>query len=94
MQPLRSLLFVPGNKPAWMAKALGYGADALIFDLEDAVPRLDKVAARSLVRAALERPQTRGPSLTVRINALETGLSSDDLEPLYAPASAPSLPRR
>jgi citrate lyase subunit beta / citryl-CoA lyase len=79
VQPLRSLLFVPGNKPAWMAKALGYGADALIFDLEDAVPRLDKVAARSLIRAALERPQTCGPSLTVRINALETGLSSDDL---------------
>jgi citrate lyase subunit beta/citryl-CoA lyase len=62
-----------------MAKALGYGADALIFDLEDAVPRLDKEAARALVRAALERPQTHGPLLTVRINALETGLTSDDL---------------
>ena len=55
MKPLRSLLFVPGNKPAWMDKALGYGADALIFDLEDAVPVPDKVAARALVRAALER---------------------------------------
>jgi citrate lyase subunit beta/citryl-CoA lyase len=59
---------------------LGYGADALIFDLEDAVPRLDKVVARALVREALARPQTRGPALTVRINALETGLSRDDLK--------------
>ena len=80
MKPLRSLLFVPGNKPAWMDKALGYGADALIFDLEDAVPVPDKVAARVLVREALERLQTRGPALTVRINARETGLSEDDLE--------------
>ena len=37
MQPLRSLLFVPGNKPTWMEKALHYGADALILDLEDSV---------------------------------------------------------
>lgn len=80
MQPLRSLLFVPGNKPAWMEKALGYGADALIFDLEDAVPLPDKATARALVRQALEQLQRRGPALTVRINALETGLAGDDLE--------------
>ncbi len=54
MQPLRSLLFVPGNKPTWMEKALGYGADALIFDLEDSVPALDKHFARAHVRQALE----------------------------------------
>ncbi|MDH4264299.1 MAG: aldolase/citrate lyase family protein, partial [Deltaproteobacteria bacterium] len=33
MKPYRSLLFVPGNKPAWMEKAVGYGADCLILDL-------------------------------------------------------------
>lgn len=80
MKPLRSLLFVPGNKPAWMEKALGYGADALIFDLEDSVPVTDKAASRPLVRTALENFQTRGPSLTVRINALETGMAGDDLD--------------
>jgi citrate lyase subunit beta/citryl-CoA lyase len=63
-----------------MDKALGYGADALIFDLEDAVPVPDKVAARAMVREALERLQTRGPALTVRINHRDTGLSGDDLE--------------
>ncbi|HEX5934411.1 MAG TPA: aldolase/citrate lyase family protein, partial [Pseudorhizobium sp.] len=34
---LRSLLFVPGDRPERMEKALGLGADALILDLEDAV---------------------------------------------------------
>lgn len=85
MKPLRSMLFVPGNKPAWMEKALGYGADALIFDLEDAVPAADKVTARPLVREALERFHDRGPVLTVRINALETGLAGDDLEAIVGP---------
>jgi citrate lyase subunit beta/citryl-CoA lyase len=88
VKPLRSLLFVPGNKPAWMEKALGYGADGLIFDLEDAVPVADKAAARPLVRQALERLHARGPALTVRINALETGLAGDDLEAVVCPGLA------
>jgi citrate lyase subunit beta/citryl-CoA lyase len=85
MQPLRSLLFVPGNKPTWMEKALGYGADALIFDLEDSVPALDKRSARAHVRQALENLSDRGTLLTVRINALDTGLASDDLEAITCP---------
>jgi len=79
MQPLRSLLFVPGNKPHWVEKALHYGADALILDLEDSVPSPDKRAARTQVREALAHCHGRGPLLTVRINALETGLAGDDL---------------
>jgi citrate lyase subunit beta/citryl-CoA lyase len=85
VKPLRSMLFVPGNKPTWMEKALGYGADALIFDLEDAVPTADKSAARPLVREALEQLHDRGPTLTVRINALETGMAGDDLEAIVCP---------
>jgi citrate lyase subunit beta/citryl-CoA lyase len=88
VQPLRSMLFVPGNKFAWMEKALRYGADALIFDLEDAVPAADKAAARNLVRDALEQFHTHGPTLTVRINALETGTAGDDLEAVVCPALA------
>ena len=37
-KPLRSVLFVPGNKEDWMRKAPQYGPDALILDLEDSVP--------------------------------------------------------
>ena len=38
-KPVRTELFVPGNKEDWMRKAPKYGADALILDLEDSVPR-------------------------------------------------------
>ena len=85
MKPLRSLLFVPGSKPAWMEKALSYGADALIFDLEDSVPNQDKAPARVHVRQALDRLPDRGPLLTVRINALDTGLAGDDLAAVVGP---------
>ena len=80
MKPLRSMLFVPGHKPTWMEKALDYGADALIFDLEDAVPLSDKTTARPLVAHALDKFHQCGPVLTVRINALDTGMAGDDIE--------------
>lgn len=80
MKPLRSMLFVPGHKPVWMEKALDYGADALIFDLEDAVPPSEKPAARPMVAHALETFHHRGPVLTVRINALDTGMAADDMD--------------
>ena len=51
--PLRSLLFAPGNEPRKVAKVASFGADAVILDLEDAVPDAQKVASRDLVRAAL-----------------------------------------
>ena len=50
MRPNRSALFVPGNKPDWIAKALKSGPDHLILDLEDSVPDSDKVASRALVK--------------------------------------------
>jgi citrate lyase subunit beta/citryl-CoA lyase len=45
----RSHLYVPGDKPEVLAKALGRGADALIVDLEDAVAPASKAAAREIV---------------------------------------------
>lgn len=88
MKPLRSMLFVPGNKPAWMEKSLRYGADALIFDLEDAVPENAKASARGQVREALEQFHRSGPVLTVRVNALETGLTAADLDAIVCPGLA------
>jgi citrate lyase beta subunit len=46
MRPTRSALFVPGNKPDWIDKALRSGADHLILDLEDSVPDTDTVKSR------------------------------------------------
>jgi citrate lyase subunit beta/citryl-CoA lyase len=74
---LRSLLFVPGDRPDRMEKALGSGADALILDLEDAVAPDAKPAAREAVAAFLRRE--RALPLYVRINPLDGGLASADL---------------
>ena len=77
MRPLRSLLFVPGNKPRMHEKAAGAGADGLILDLEDSVPPAEKPAAREMVRGALEK--IRGPALYVRVNGDGTPWLPGDL---------------
>lgn len=76
---LRSLLFVPGDRPERMRKALAAGADALILDLEDAVTAAAKPAARAAVAAFLGEARG-GARLFVRINALDSGLAEADLE--------------
>jgi citrate lyase subunit beta/citryl-CoA lyase len=75
---LRSRLFVPGDRPDRMEKALNSGADALILDLEDAVASSAKPAARTAVAAFLSRAHRMMP-LFVRINPLDSGLAEDDL---------------
>jgi citrate lyase subunit beta/citryl-CoA lyase len=92
MKPLRSLLFVPGNKAAWMEKAPQYGADALILDLEDSVPHPDKATARTLVRQAIETLSARGQTLYVRVNALETNMTGDDLNAIVGAGLRGLLP--
>ncbi len=78
---LRSLLFVPGDRPERFGKAAASGADALILDLEDAVAPAAKDAARAAVAAHLA--QTRnGPLVLVRVNPLGTPLFEADLEAL------------
>lgn len=76
---LRSLLFVPGDRPDRMAKALGLGADALILDLEDAVAPEAKPAARQAVAAFLAQPRDHGVQLFVRINPVDGPLAAEDL---------------
>lgn len=75
---LRSLLFVPGDRPERIEKALALGADALILDLEDAVAWHAKDAARLAVAAALALAH-RPVRLFVRINPLDGGLLEADL---------------
>ncbi|HEY0446652.1 MAG TPA: CoA ester lyase [Allosphingosinicella sp.] len=66
---LRSLLFVPGDRPDRMEKALRLGADALILDLEDAVAPAAKPEARRAVAAFLSAHPTS--ALWVRINPID-----------------------
>lgn len=78
MKPLRTALFAPGNRPDRAEKALGLNADAVVIDLEDAVPIAEKESSRSLVRLVLEKYP--GKRMYVRINALTTPYAKDDLK--------------
>ena len=85
MRPIRSALFVPGNRVAWIEKAAGYGADTLILDLEDSVPDQEKAPARAIVKAGLQMLKGKGQAAGVRINGFATGLTLDDLEGIFCP---------
>jgi citrate lyase subunit beta / citryl-CoA lyase len=87
MRPMRSILFVPGHKESWPAKAVAGGADGLILDLEDAVPVAMKAEAREIVAASIRQLASgeRKVGVYVRLNALETGLTGDDLEKIVVP---------
>ena len=78
---MRSLLFVPGDSPRKLEKALTAGADALLLDLEDAVAPAAKDGARRTVAAFLAEAVAEAgrPRLYVRVNALDTGLTDADL---------------
>jgi len=80
---LRSLLFVPGDRPERMAKARGLGADALILDLEDAVAPERKREARAAVAGFLGEAR-EGPALFVRVNPLGSDLIEEDLAAVMA----------
>ena len=68
MKPVRSFLFVPGNKPSWMEKVIAAKADALILDLEDSVPAELKVEARGVVQSKLAWLAEQKQRVFVRIN--------------------------
>ena len=76
---LRSLLFVPGDRPERLDKALRTGADALILDLEDSVALSHKAQARDAVAEFLLRTAAVMPRF-VRINPLASGFVEADLE--------------
>jgi citrate lyase subunit beta/citryl-CoA lyase len=75
---MRSLLFVPAHDARKLAKGLESGADALILDLEDAVPEAEKPRARAMCAEFVDAQRERLP-LFVRVNALTTGLTAADL---------------
>jgi citrate lyase subunit beta/citryl-CoA lyase len=74
----RSLLFLPATSPHLLAKATERGADALVVDLEDAVPPARKAEARPMATAALRDLAARGAELLLRVNA-ERALWEDDI---------------
>ena len=79
-RPLRSVLYIPGSKERALQKACTLPADAIIFDLEDAVAPDEKEAARATLAMALQSNDYGTRLKLVRINGLDTDWASGDLE--------------
>ena len=75
---IRTALFVPGNRPDRVDKAVDTAADVVIIDLEDAVPYSQKKETRPVVREKILDYQER--PVLVRINALDTEFFQEDLD--------------
>lgn len=75
----RTMMFVPGNNPAMIKDAGIFGADSIMFDLEDAVSLAEKDAARVLVYEAVKNIDFGGAELVVRINGLDTPFWEKDV---------------
>ena len=76
----RSMLFLPGNNPNMLINGSCLGADAVIFDLEDAVSPDQKDAARILVRNTMRYMDFRGCEIIVRINSIDTSYWKQDMD--------------
>lgn len=84
----RTMLFVPGNNPSMIRDAGIYEADAIMFDLEDAVSINEKDSARFLVFQALATLDYPGKELVVRVNDPRTQTGRDDLEAIVSTGKA------
>ena len=76
----RSMLFLPGNNPNLLINGNSLGADAVIFDLEDAVSPAEKDAARILVRNTMRYMNFAGCERIVRINSIDTAFWKKDID--------------
>jgi citrate lyase subunit beta/citryl-CoA lyase len=79
----RTLLFVPGDRPDRIARAIASDADAVAVDLEDAVAPPAKAAAREAALAAVRAAPPR-KGLFLRVNALDGPEFAEDLATLTA----------
>lgn len=85
MELLRSLIFVPGNRENMLERATGFAADVIMVDLEDSVPPGEKVNARGVAQSWTPRLAQPGRKVMVRCNALETGLTRDEMAAVMGP---------
>jgi citrate lyase subunit beta/citryl-CoA lyase len=85
---LRSVLYMPSSNERALEKAKTIPADAIIFDLEDAVAPDAKEAARGNAVAAVQSKEYGGRTLTIRCNGLDTPWGADDLKAAAAAGPA------
>lgn len=94
MERLRkTMMFVPGSNAAMLRDVPLYGADSIMFDLEDAVSLKEKDSARVLVYAALKTFDYSSVETVVRINGLDTGGVQDVEAMVLAGVNVIRLPK-
>lgn len=84
MTVLRTMIFVPGYKSSFLEKSKTLDSDALILDLEDSVPLSFKMEARKNIQNFL-RGLSIKKKIFVRLNSVESGLLSEDLNYVMQP---------
>lgn len=89
----RTMMFVPGANAAMLRDAPLYGADSIMFDLEDAVSLKEKDSARVLVHFALKTFDFSQVETVVRINSLDTDGAADVEAMVLAGADVIRLPK-
>ncbi|MGZ4805188.1 MAG: HpcH/HpaI aldolase/citrate lyase family protein [Ilumatobacteraceae bacterium] len=87
-RPLRSALYMPAANERALEKAKALPADAVIFDLEDAVAPEAKQSARGAACAAAASGESGRRQLTIRCNGLDTPWGADDLAAIAASTAA------
>lgn len=93
-RPWRSVLYIPGSKERALDKATGLPADAIIFDLEDAVAVEEKPRARELLAQTLRGTDFGGRARIVRINGLDTAWGREDVAAMVGvPLEAVLIPK-
>lgn len=78
-RPFRSVLYIPASNERALDKALSLPADAIIFDLEDAVAPGEKTAARDILHRALQKGDYGPRYRIVRVNGLDTPWGVEDV---------------
>lgn len=91
VRPFRSVLYIPGSKERALEKARELAADAIIFDLEDAVAPDEKVAARALLARFLAEVDYALRYRIVRINGFDTEWGRADAAAFAAHGSVDAL---
>ena len=81
----RTLLFTAGHNPKYLKKSFETEADAIVFDLEDAVPHNKKEEARKILKEFLSKDLPDNRPVYVRINPLNSGLTLLDIDAVVSP---------
>ena len=89
----RTMMFMPANNPGMLRDAAIYGADTIMFDLEDSVSLKEKDTARMLLFQALQTLDYGDVEVLVRINALDAGGRDDIFAVVRAGVDGVRLPK-